>query len=297
MKKLIPLLLLLLNFNANRNQDQLITLYDDSNTLRHKLFDEYYQNEAVKKVLARYKHKIVALNSEQGKALLKKYQLNTDFFFPYAHILDTEQGVLIDQYHVSPQRLLYLLNPQHFIASQKAQQEQQLRELSIREISNICSEYEARRDQAEDTTEVFRELIINAMGPEAIAADYPLNHPLVVAFLNLNLSSLKCTNWGSSSVRKKANIFKFALEKSNYNFNINVLVKGRCSPNPDTRLKRVWEMVDGKPEDLLGFIAYLQNHLVWSEDYSTPKVERIKRLLLRCQERYNEKAPELKSDQ
>lgn len=292
MKKLIPLLLLLLNFNANRNQDQLITLYDDSNTLRHKLFDEYYQNEAVKKVLARYKHKIVALNSEQGKALLKKYQINTDFFFPYAHILDTEQGVLIDQYHVSPQRLLYLLNPLHFKASQKAQQEQQLRELSIREISNICSEYEARRDQAEDTTEVFRELIINAMGPEAIAADYPLNHPLVVAFLNLNLSSLSCYN-DSIAARKRPNIFKYALEKSDYNFIINVLVKGRCSPNPDTRLKRVWETVDGKPEDLLGFIEVLQNHLVWSEDYSTPMVEQIKTFLLLCQERYNENAPDL----
>ena len=296
MKKLIPLLLLLLNFNANRNQDQLITLYDDSNTLRHKLFDEYYQNKAVKKVLGSYKHQVVALNSEQGKALLKKYQINTDFFFPYAHILDTEQGVLIDQYHVSPQRLLYLLNPQHFKASQKALQEQELRKLSILEISRICSEYNARRDQAEDTTEVFRKLILAAMGTEAVAADYPLNHPLVVAFLNLNLSSLSCYN-DSIAARRRANIFKYALEKSDYNFIINVLVKGRCSPNPDTRLKRVWEMVDGKEEDLLGFIAYLQNHLVWSEDYSTPMVEQIKTFLLLCQERYNENAPELKSDQ
>lgn len=296
MKKLIPLLALLCS-SAAFAQDQLITLYHEKSPLRHKLLDEYYQNEAVKKVLARYKHQIVALNSEQGKALLKKYQINTDFFFPYAHILDTEQGVLIDQYHVSPQRLLYLLNPMHFKASQKALQGQQLKKLSIREISNICSEYEARRDQAEDTTEVFRKLILAAMGTEAVAADYPLNHPLVVAFLNLNLSSLRCTNWGSSPVRKKASIFKYALEKRDYNFILNVLVKGRCSPNPDTRLKRVWETVDGKQEDLLGFIEVLQNHLVWSEDYSTPVVERIKRLLLRCQEHYNENAPELKSDQ
>ena len=176
-----------------------------------------------------------------------------------------------------------MLNPQHFKASQKALQGQQLRKLSIREISNICSEYEAIRDQAEDTTEVFRKLILAAMGTEAVAADYPLNHPLVVAFLNLNLSSLKCTNWGSSPVRKKANIFKYALEKSDYYFILNVLVKGRCSPNPNTRLKRVWEMVDGKQEDMLGFIEYLQNHLVWGGHYSTPAVERIKRLLLRCQ--------------
>jgi hypothetical protein len=70
------------------------------------------------------------------------------------------------------------------------------------------------------------------MGTEAVAADYPLNHPLVVAFLNLNLSSLKCYNWGSSPVRKEANIFKFALEKSDYGFIIDVLVKGRCSPQP-----------------------------------------------------------------
>jgi len=295
MKKLIPLLALLC-FSAAFAQDQLITLYHEKSPLRHKLFDEYYQNEAVKKVLGSYKHQVVALNSEQGKALLKKYQINTDFFFPYTHILDTEQGILIDQYHVSPQRLLYLLNPLHFKASQKALQGQQLRKLSIREISNICSEYEARRDQAEDTTEVFRKLILAAMGPEAIAADYPLNHPLVVAFLNLNLSSFSCYN-DSIAARKRPNIFKYALEKSDYNFIINVLVKGRCSPNPDTRLKRVWEMVDGKEEDLLGFIAYLQNHLVWGGHYSTPKVERIKRLLLRCQERYNENAPELKSEQ
>ena len=206
------------------------------------------------------------------------------------------RGGLIDQYHVSPQRLLYLLNPLHFKASQKALQEQQLRKLSILEISRICSEYNARRNQAEDTAEVFRKLILAALGTEAVTADYPLNHPLVVAFLNLNLSSLSCYN-DSIAARKRPNIFKYALEKSDYNFIINVLVKGRCSPNPDTRLKRVWEMVDGKPEDMLGFIDFLQNDYTWGGHYSTPAVERIKRYLLRCQERYNENAPELKSDQ
>ena len=257
----------------------------------------------MKKLLANYNHQIVEATTERGKELIEKYNIKIYYPFPYAHILDTEQGVLIDQYHVSPQRLLYLLNPQHFKASQKALQEQELRKLD--EISTdqknlldrICRKYETARTRAEDTTEVFRKLILAAMGTEAVTADYPLNHPLVVAFLNLNLSSLKCTNWGSSPVRKKANIFKYALEKSDYGFIIDVLVKGRCSPNPDKRLKRVWEMVDGKPEDLLGFIEVLQNHLVWSEDYSTPMVERIKRLLLRCQERYNENAPELKSEQ
>ena len=68
MKKLISLIALLC-FSAAFAQDQLITLYGDSNTLRHKLFDEYYQNKAVKKILASYKHQIVALNSEQGKAI------------------------------------------------------------------------------------------------------------------------------------------------------------------------------------------------------------------------------------
>jgi hypothetical protein len=158
MTKLISLLALLC-FSAAFAQDQLITLYHEKSPLRHKLLDEYYQNEAVKNVLGSYKHQVVALNSEQGKALLKKYQINTDFFFPYAHILDTEQGVLIDQYHVSPQRLLYLLNPQHFKASQKALQEQESRKLD--EISTdqkklldrICRKYETARTRAEDTTE------------------------------------------------------------------------------------------------------------------------------------------------
>ena len=295
MTKLIHLLALLC-FSAAFAQDQLITIYNEKNRFHDELLEEYYQDLEVKKLLANYNHQIVEATTERGKELIEKYNIKIYYPFPYVHILDTEQGVLIDQYHVSPQRLLYLLNPLHFKASQKALQEQQLRKLSILEISRICSEYNARRDQAEDTAEVFRKLILAALGTEAVTADYPLNHPLVVAFLNLNLSSLSCYN-DSIAARKRPNIFKYALEKSDYNFIINVLVKGRCSPNPDTRLKRVWEMVDGKPEDMLGFIDFLQNDFTWGGHYSTPVVERIKRLLLRCQERYNENAPELKSDQ
>ncbi len=91
-----------------------------------------------------------------------------------------------------------------------------------------------------------------------------------------------CTNHYANTIRKKAAIFKFALEQRDYNFVVNVLVKGRCSRDSKTRLKRLYEEVNGKQEDMLDFIEYVQNDEIWGGHYRTPTVDHIKGYLTRC---------------
>lgn len=97
---------------------------------------------------------------------------------------------------------------------------------------------------------------------------------------NLKYAKIKCKHRSGSRIREEATLYKYALERKDYTFLRETIATPGCHKTLDPR---VWDMVDGKKENVVDFINVILSDADRADaEHDIGPLKAIQRLIKNC---------------
>ena len=285
MKQILTTILLLVFFSSADAKTKLIVIYDEDCVNCQNLLQETFENQAVKDKLKEYEVEMYEVKSVEARTYIGNYGSNIVKVPAQTFVSDdiTIGDVVIMGFREVDEQLQILNDP--FAYAITYQEDDRVEKyLSKRSVMRICSKISAARDAGEDSYEALIKYIKEYADKEEIS--YESEEELV----SKHFMKIQCFNTDSLKMRQKASVFKYSIEKRDYNFVKDALLirndDGERICNQDIDFSQT-EIIDGKEESLINFIDKILKEDGMGMVHDFPGLKTLKEHLKGCIENPN----------